>query len=82
MSAGIPLAAAIAATVDQLESLVSEATGQPIARTALADPAGYGLGATQQTSSQMSTASRLRIPARPRSPAGIRGPVNPGPDSS
>jgi D-alanyl-D-alanine carboxypeptidase len=31
----------------QLESLVSEATGQPIARTTTADPAGYGLGVQQ-----------------------------------
>jgi D-alanyl-D-alanine carboxypeptidase len=36
----------------QLESLVSEATGQPIARTTLADPAGYGLGVQQVTSQQ------------------------------
>lgn len=36
----------------QLESLVSEATGKPIARTTLADPVGYGLGVTQQISSQ------------------------------
>jgi D-alanyl-D-alanine carboxypeptidase len=36
----------------QLESLVSEATGKPIARTTLADPIGYGLGVTQQISSQ------------------------------
>ena len=33
----------------QLESLVSEATGKPIARTTLADPAGYGLGVQQIT---------------------------------
>jgi D-alanyl-D-alanine carboxypeptidase len=32
----------------QLESLVSEATGQPIARTTPADPSGYGLGLQQQ----------------------------------
>ena len=31
----------------QLESLVSEATGQPIPRTTAADPAGYGLGIQQ-----------------------------------
>jgi D-alanyl-D-alanine carboxypeptidase len=31
----------------QLESLVSETTGQPIARTTPADPAGYGLGVQQ-----------------------------------
>ena len=31
----------------QLESLVSEATGKPIRRTTLADPAGYGLGIQQ-----------------------------------
>ncbi|MGD0245642.1 MAG: serine hydrolase domain-containing protein [Streptosporangiaceae bacterium] len=36
----------------QLESLVSEATGQPIARTTLADPSGYGLGVQQQASPQ------------------------------
>jgi D-alanyl-D-alanine carboxypeptidase len=36
----------------QLESLVSEATGQPIARTTLADPVGYGLGVVQQVTSQ------------------------------
>jgi D-alanyl-D-alanine carboxypeptidase len=39
----------------QLESLVSEATGQPIARTTLADPAGYGLGVLQLTSPQTGT---------------------------
>jgi D-alanyl-D-alanine carboxypeptidase len=39
----------------QLESLVSEATGKPIARTTLADPVGYGLGVTQQTSSLTGT---------------------------
>src|ERR1039457_5077317 len=39
----------------QLESLVSEATGQPIARTTLADPAGYGLGVQQVTSPQTGT---------------------------
>ncbi len=31
----------------ELESLVSEATGQPIARTTLANPVGYGLGVQQ-----------------------------------
>ena len=36
----------------QLESLVSEATGQPIVRTTLADPPGYGLGVQQVTSAQ------------------------------
>ena len=36
----------------QLESLVSEATGQPIARTTPAGPAGYGLGLQQETSAQ------------------------------
>ncbi len=36
----------------QLESLVSEATGKPIARTTLADPSGYGLGVQQQITSQ------------------------------
>jgi D-alanyl-D-alanine carboxypeptidase len=39
----------------QLESLVSEATGQPIARTTLADPSGYGLGVQQQTTPQAGT---------------------------
>ena len=39
----------------QLQSLVSEATGQPIARTTLADPAGYGLGVQQVTSPQTGT---------------------------
>jgi D-alanyl-D-alanine carboxypeptidase len=33
----------------QLESLVSETTGQPIASTTAADPAGYGLGVQQLT---------------------------------
>jgi D-alanyl-D-alanine carboxypeptidase len=33
----------------QLESLVSETTGQPIARTTAADPAGFGLGVQQLT---------------------------------
>jgi D-alanyl-D-alanine carboxypeptidase len=36
----------------QLESLVSETTGKPIARTTPADPFGYGLGVQQQTSPQ------------------------------
>jgi D-alanyl-D-alanine carboxypeptidase len=36
----------------QLESLVSETTGKPIARTTPADPSGYGLGVQQQTSPQ------------------------------
>ena len=36
----------------QLESLVSLATGQPIGRTTVADPSGYGLGVAQQTSRQ------------------------------
>jgi D-alanyl-D-alanine carboxypeptidase len=36
----------------QLESLVSMATGQPIGRTTVADPMGYGLGVAQQTSRQ------------------------------
>jgi D-alanyl-D-alanine carboxypeptidase len=31
----------------QLESLISETTGQPIRRTTAADPAGYGLGVQQ-----------------------------------
>ena len=34
----------------QLETLVSTATGQPIRRTTLADPSGYGLGVAQLTS--------------------------------
>jgi D-alanyl-D-alanine carboxypeptidase len=34
----------------ELESLVSTATGQPIARTTPADPDGYGLGVAQQIS--------------------------------
>jgi D-alanyl-D-alanine carboxypeptidase len=33
----------------QLESLVSETTGKPIARTTAADPNGYALGVTQLT---------------------------------
>ena len=37
---------------NQLESLVSEATGQPIARTTPASPAGFGLGIQQMTSAQ------------------------------
>ena len=37
---------------NQLESLVSEATGQPIARTTPACPAGFGLGIQQMTSAQ------------------------------
>jgi D-alanyl-D-alanine carboxypeptidase len=36
----------------QLESLVSMATGQPIGGTTVADPSGYGLGVAQQTSRQ------------------------------
>ena len=36
----------------QLESLVSEATGQPIAGTTLANPVGFGLGVQQVTSAQ------------------------------
>jgi len=39
----------------QLESLVSETTGQPIARTTPADPAGYGLGVQQVTSQPIGT---------------------------
>jgi D-alanyl-D-alanine carboxypeptidase len=39
----------------QLESLVSQATGKPIARTTLADPAGYGLGIFQLTTAQTGT---------------------------
>jgi D-alanyl-D-alanine carboxypeptidase len=37
---------------NQLESLVSEATGKPLARTTPAGPAGYGLGLQQVTSAQ------------------------------
>ncbi len=76
----------------QLESLVSEATGKPIRRTTLADPSGYGIGVTQQTTRQTGTTwdyegetfgyRVVHYPARPRNPAGIRGPVHPGPDSS
>ncbi len=36
----------------QLESLVSEKTGQPIARTTVADPVGFGLGLQQVFSAQ------------------------------
>jgi D-alanyl-D-alanine carboxypeptidase len=39
----------------QLESLVSEATGQPIPTTTPTDPAGYGLGVQQGTSQQLGT---------------------------
>jgi D-alanyl-D-alanine carboxypeptidase len=39
----------------QLESLVSQATGKPIPRTTLADPAGYGLGVAQETTRQTGT---------------------------
>ena len=39
----------------QLESLVSQATGQPIGTTTLADPAGYGLGIFQLTTAQTGT---------------------------
>jgi D-alanyl-D-alanine carboxypeptidase len=39
----------------QLESLVSQATGKPIRRTTLADPAGYGLGVAQSTTRQSGT---------------------------
>lgn len=35
----------------ELESLVSTATGRPIARTTLTDPTGYGLGVGQATTS-------------------------------
>ena len=41
----------------QLESLVSQATGQPILRTTLADPLGYGLGVAQGTSPARSATS-------------------------
>jgi D-alanyl-D-alanine carboxypeptidase len=37
------------------ESLVSIATGKPIRRTTLADPAGYGLGVLQLTTRQTGT---------------------------
>jgi len=39
----------------QLESLVSETTGQPIPTTTLADAMGYGLGLQQTTSQQLGT---------------------------
>ena len=39
----------------QLESLVSETTGQPIARTTPADPLGYGLGVQQYASPSFGT---------------------------
>jgi D-alanyl-D-alanine carboxypeptidase len=39
----------------QLESLVSETTGQPIARTTPADPAGFGLGVQQLTDQPIGT---------------------------
>jgi D-alanyl-D-alanine carboxypeptidase len=39
----------------QLESLVSETTGQPIARTTPADPAGFGLGVQQLTDRPIGT---------------------------
>jgi D-alanyl-D-alanine carboxypeptidase len=39
----------------QLESLVSETTGEPIPTTTLADPSGYGLGLQQGTSQQLGT---------------------------
>ena len=39
----------------QLESLVSESTGQPIPQTTIADPVGYGLGVEQATSSLTGT---------------------------
>ena len=52
----------------QLESLVSEATGQPIASTTLADPTGYGLGVAQQTTPRPArsgtTKARPRLPGR------------------
>jgi D-alanyl-D-alanine carboxypeptidase len=39
----------------QLESLVSETTGQPIARTTPTDPAGFGLGVQQLTDQRIGT---------------------------
>jgi len=39
----------------ELESLVSTRTGQPIERTSLADPNGFGLGVTQETNTVLGT---------------------------
>ena len=39
----------------QLESLISETTGQPIATTTEADPQGYALGVTQLTYKPLGT---------------------------
>jgi D-alanyl-D-alanine carboxypeptidase len=39
----------------ELESLVSTSTGQPIERTSLTDPSGFGLGVAQLTSEKFGT---------------------------
>jgi D-alanyl-D-alanine carboxypeptidase len=39
----------------ELESLVSTATSQPIARTSATDPRGYGLGVAQLTDEELGT---------------------------
>ena len=40
---------------DELTSLVSTTTGQPIEQTSLADPSGFGLGVAQVTAEQLGT---------------------------
>ena len=59
----------------QLESLVSEATGQPIRRTTLADPSGYGLGVAQQTSRQTGFLGLPRPGLRRPGPADVLSPL-------